>query len=132
MAKTTLTPAEFAQRFAGREFPVECSGGQRTIATGLVASKLMRGKGVLRAMSAKALVCGTVGSTVLELSVNGAAAIASITIDNADVDGTQKSAGVNPSVALNPGDIVEINCTTAPTAGSGLGTFADIVEDFEG
>jgi hypothetical protein len=126
---TTQNPSDIAQRQAGAETPIDVLGSQSTVATGVIGGRIMRAKGLLRGVSAKLLVCGTAGATTVQVRKNGVSA-GEVTIDNADPDGTMKTVGINPAVTLAAGDMVDLNVSAAPTAGSGLAAFADIVQDF--
>jgi hypothetical protein len=117
MAKTTLTPSEMANQ-AGREFEVPVDGFQATIAAASVAGMLASRKLKLKAVQAKCGVCGSAGQTDVQAHVNGTLVPgATVTIDNADADGTIKTAGPSSETIINPGDTVEIVVSAAPTGG---------------
>lgn len=94
-----------------------------TIATGVLNRITITAPDVLRELSARVDVCGTAGQTVVQVRVN-AVSVGSLTIDNAAADPTQVKVqlGTTPGAGIDvkDGDIVDINVSTAPTAGSGL------------
>lgn len=69
-------------------------------------------------------VGGTAGSTTLQLRKNGSA-VGSVTVDNADADGTVKWATVKFSVAK--GDLLDLNVSALATGGDDLVASARIV-----
>lgn len=75
---------------------------------------------VLIRLEARVAVCGTAGSTVLQVQKNGTLITgATLTFDNADADPTQLNTSVL-AVSLAAGDRLTLAVTTAPTAGTGL------------
>lgn len=95
---------------------------QPTIATGILARIPITAPDTLRELSARVDVCGTAGSTVLEVRVN-TVVVGSLTFANTDPDPSQKKVTLgtgNAGVDVKDGDIVDINVSTAPTGGTGL------------
>jgi hypothetical protein len=75
------------------------------------------GPGKLTGLRTAVATCGTGGSTVVEVTVNGTSK-GSLTTANDATDGTKKSLALD--VTLAAGDLVSIAVTTAPTGGAGL------------
>jgi hypothetical protein len=94
-----------------------------TVVTGVLARVPITAPDVLRELSARLDVCGTAGNTVVQVRLNGVS-VGSLTIDNAAADPTQAKVqlGTVPGAGIDvkDGDIVDINVSAAPTAGSGL------------
>lgn len=88
-----------------------------TIATGVLAELINKGKRKLTAFKARVAVCGSAGSTVVELRVN-TVVVGTLTFANTDPDPSTKEVAVN--TVLADGDLVDINVSTAPTGGTGL------------
>jgi len=121
MAKTTLTPSEVANQ-AGRESLVEADGFQATAATGTPVSLIASRKLQLKALTMKALTAGTAGATTAKVQKNGVdVAGAQASIDNAEADGTTKSAGPVAETILNAGDMATVVVTAAATGGANVG-----------
>jgi len=95
---------------------------QPTIATGVLARIPITAPDTLRELSARVDVCGSAGSTVVEVRVN-TVVVGSLTFANTDPDPSQKKVTLgtgNAGVDVKDGDIVDINVSTAPTGGTGL------------
>ena len=123
MAKTTLTPSEVANQ-AGKEFPIEVDGFQATAATGIVAGFLATRRTLVRSMQMSSGASGTANSTAAKLQKKGTngsltdIAGASVSIDNADADGTRVTAGPDAETILEPGEGCVITVTAAATGGT--------------
>jgi hypothetical protein len=97
-----------------------------TIATATIQSYIAEKYTKLKGFRAHAAVCGTAGATTVKVQVNGVDVPgATITIDNADADGTKKAA-VFTAFEVKPGDLVQFVVSAAPTGGSGLTASADL------
>lgn len=105
------------------EGPNALTAHQATVAaavlTGMVAYKAFK----LKSFSVALAVCGTAGSTIVEINHNGTA-VGSVTIAHDDADGTVSHVDLDVDVAV--GDTLEIEVDTAPTAGSGLNVTATL------
>lgn len=95
-----------------------------TIATGVLARTPITAPDTLRELVVRIDVCGSAGQTVVQARLNGVlVANGALTVDNAAVDPTQVkiALGANGAgVDVKDGDIVDINVSVAPTAGTGL------------
>lgn len=94
---------------------------QAVIATAVLATLIVDRASKLGNLWVNLEVTGTAGSTVLEVKVNGTI-VGAITVGNAVADDT--SAGLAladlAGADLEAGDVVSLEVTTAPTAGTGL------------
>ncbi len=93
-----------------------------TIATGVLIRIPITGPDTLRELSARVDVCGSAGSTVLEVRVNTVVQ-GSLTFANTDPDPTQKKVTLGTGgngIDVKDGDIVDLNISAAPTGGTGL------------
>lgn len=89
------------------------------VQTGAFGAHLVTRAGLLECIVARLGVCGSAGSTVVVARLNGDAIDgATVTFANDAADGTVKIIPCNVEVAA--GDLIDINITTAPTAGSDL------------
>jgi hypothetical protein len=88
-----------------------------TIATGVFHKFVASGKRKLLEFVVEVEVCGSAGSTVVELRQNGTV-IGTLTFANTDPDPTTKRVAVTTFLA--DGDRVDFNVSTAPTGGTGL------------
>ena len=132
MTQTTLTPSEVANKFAGREFPFPLHAFQGTIATATIAGGIADRKMLLRGIRAEVGTTGTATATTLQAHVNGAAVTgAEVTIDNTDSDGTSAQAAPDAETIVNPGDVIELAVSAAPTGGADLAATMDLVEVFD-
>lgn len=116
-SKTTLEPSDHAAKASAIEYQHDLSAYQETIATGRIGGMTARKNLSLKGFEVRAMVCGTAGSSIVHLDRNSVS-VGSLTIDNADPDGTSKFLGLD--IDLVPGDILEFRVATAPTAGSRL------------
>ncbi len=95
-----------------------------TVATGVLARLPITRPDTLRELVVRLDVCGSAGQTVVQARVNGVLVTnGALTIDNAAADPTQVKVTLgsgNAGIDVKDGDIVDINVSTAPTAGSGL------------
>lgn len=125
---TGVTPAEFADTIQGRSDSNLRSGHLGTIATGRIGDPMIvTKKGLLNSLTAKALTTGSAGGTsvdVLKIAAGGTAPAsvlsATLDIDNTDADGTTKTTNDWASAEVEPGDILYVEVTAAPTAGADL------------
>jgi hypothetical protein len=98
------------------------------IATGVLGRLVMNKADTLRELAVRVDVCGTAGQTSVQVRVNAAVvANGTLVVDNADPDPSQKkivlgAGGPNggAGVDVKDGDIVDINISVAPTAGTGI------------
>lgn len=126
MAKTTLTPSEIANAFAGKEFPVVLNSMQLAAATGSPAGMIVDRKLLVRSISLFAGTAGSSGTTTFQAHKNGSAITgAAVSIANDDADGTTVVAAPTSETTLEPGDRLELVCTAA--AGSGADIYARIL-----
>jgi hypothetical protein len=88
-----------------------------TIATGIFSSLIVKGKRKPVELRAEVEVCGSAGSSVVEVRQNGTV-IATLTFANTDADPTKKSVAITAVLADN--DKLDFNVSTAPTGGTGL------------
>lgn len=99
-----------------------------TVVTGVLARLPITKPDCLRELVVRLDICGSAGATTVQVRVNGSlVANGALTIDNAAADPTQSkitlgAGGPNggAGVDVKDGDIVDINVSVAPTAGSGL------------
>lgn len=90
---------------------------QATIATGIIGGMNCDKAGTLVAFRTSVGTCGTAGDTDVQVKLNGVNQ-QELTTDNAEDDGTKKSATL--AVAVAAGDVITIEVTAAPTAGADL------------
>lgn len=96
---------------------------QATIATAILIRQVAQFDGVIGDIGLHATVCGTAGSTVVKVNKNGTAlATFPTAIEHDDADGTSSSTDLSgdAEAAFVAGDIIDIEVTTAPTAGENL------------
>jgi hypothetical protein len=97
--------------------PLLSSNVAGAIATGVLARMPITAPDTLRELCVRIDVCGSSGQTVVQARVN-TVVVGTLTVDNAAVDPSQVKLALN--VDVKDGDIVDINCSTAPTGGSGM------------
>ncbi len=132
MTQTILTPSEVAAKFAGREFSHPLLGFLVTIATGTIAGGIADRKLLLRGLRTEVGTTGSAGDTIVQAHVNGSlVAGATTTTDNTDANGTAFQAAPTVETIINPGDVIEIVVSAAPTAGVDLAATLDMVEVFD-
>ena len=125
---TRQTPSQRDAHSAHIERITNLTAFQATVATATLGGMLIRRPMRLRSHSTGLGVCGTAGSTVVQVHVNGSAiSAATLTTDNADADGTVRNVGLDQ--ALVAGDRLEIVVSTAPTGGTDLAVTVELVED---
>jgi hypothetical protein len=90
---------------------------QDTVATGLIASRILTGDVKLTGLKIRVGTTGTAGSTTVQVLKNGVSQ-GSLTIANTDADGTLSSLSLD--VDCEADDYIEINVSAAPTAGANL------------
>lgn len=90
---------------------------QAVVATGIIGSIVVQRASTLRSLSASLAVCGTAGSTTLQVRVNGTSK-GSLSWANTDPDPSYKTLSLDINVAA--GDVVDLNVSAAPTGGTGL------------
>lgn len=133
MLKTTLTPAEHANVVQGMPYPVALNGINVGAITATVKNSFIADqKMAIRNLRTAIGTCGTAGSTVVEVKKNGVL-VASTTTAHDEPDGTAKTAlPVSDTLAsVEPGDIVLIEVTTAPTNGALLHSTVHLDRRFE-
>lgn len=95
-----------------------------TVATGVLARLPITKSDTLRELVLRLDICGSAGATTVQVRVNGTLVTnGALTIDNAAVDPTQSKITLGTAgagVDVKDGDLVDINVSVAPTAGSGL------------
>lgn len=99
---------------------------QATIATATIGGLLICRAARVRALLIGVGVCGTAGSTVVQVHVNGAS-VGEVSVDNAAADGTMANIGLDAALAV--GDRLEIVVSTAPTGGSDLAVTVLVVDN---
>lgn len=131
-AKTTLSPSEIANLFAGREFVQEVGNFlEAQAAAGVVYAHRIEKKCLLRAVRMRAGVCGSAGQTDGTASVNGVAVPGiAMTIVNTDTDGTELVDQPTAETILNPGDLLTLETTAVATALADFSMKALLVEVF--
>lgn len=94
------------------------------IATGILTTAYTEKATRLRKLWTRAAVCGTAGSTTVQVLVNGVLATgATATIANTDTDGALVETDLD--VAVPAGARIDLSVSAAPTAGTGLSVQAD-------
>lgn len=96
---------------------------QANVATGILTSFVVQRDSTLRGLAISLAVCGTAGSTTVQVRVNGVSQ-GDLTIANTDADPTYKVLSLDLNV--NVGDVIDINVSAAPTGGTGLSATARI------
>lgn len=94
-----------------------------TVATGILARVPITAPDTLRELAVRLEVCGSAGATTIQARLNGVLITnGAITIDNTATDPTQVKVALGgvDGIDVKDGDIVDINCSAAPTGGSGL------------
>ena len=128
--KVALTPSELATRVGALTFTsADLSIAQATIATAVLEPRLrITEPGRIESLTIRAGVAGTAGATTVVVNKNGAPVGNSATIDNADADGTSLTVAIGEDV--EEGDVVDIEVTVAPTAGSALSARVRVLKRF--
>ena len=132
MAKTTLTPSEVAN-VGGREFINSLEAADiGTITTGVKSRKQYERTSQLKGLRLNVGTTGSAGLTTAVVNINGTPVTGlSVSVDNSDADGTTDFDGPDDETLINPGDIVDIEITAEPTAGSDATLTAETVEVFD-
>jgi len=98
------------------------SAMQANVATGVLARLPISQPDTLRELVVNLDVCGTAGNTTVEARVNGTV-VGTTTIANTAADPTKVTVTLGTGgagVDVKSGDVVDINVSAAPTAGTGL------------
>lgn len=90
---------------------------QDTIATGIIASRIIAGDAKILGLRVRVGTCGTANSTTVQVLLNGVSQ-GEITVAHDATDGTQDSLALDVDCVED--DYVEINVSAAPTAGADL------------
>lgn len=91
---------------------------QATIATGIIASKILFGDHIIKKLKIYVGVCGTAGSTTVQVLKNSVSQ-GELSIANTVADGAPLEL-VIANVACVAGDRIELSVSAAPTAGTDL------------
>ncbi|HET6494087.1 MAG TPA: hypothetical protein VFH61_01835 [Thermoleophilia bacterium] len=135
-----VTPAEHADMIQGRRQTQRLAGFVGTVATGILASVRVDRPMKMRRLHTKLLTTGSATQTDVDVKVIRAGAATAATALNAtldtintDADGIAKSSvdWVTDADNLEPGDIVLIEVTAAPTAGVNLHAQVDMDERYD-
>jgi len=130
MTKTTFTPSELASEANALELVDQvCHAEQATVATATIYRGTVDRKGYMRTFRMGLGTCGTAGDTDVQIHKNGVQVGEEGTIDNADADGTRINVAVGAT--FNPGDLLEVVVTAAPTGGANLFVDAPLVRVFD-
>lgn len=124
MATTTQNPSDAQQGITGVEQLKTIDASQvGAISTAvLVGSRwIADAKYVIKGLRTNVGTCGTAGATTVVANVNGVAVTGlSVSTDNAEADGITKVDAPTAETTINPGDVVDIEVTAAPTGGADL------------
>jgi hypothetical protein len=128
--KTTFTPAEFADGLLGIELNRPIHGRQGTIATAVLATRIIDKPALARDLNIRVGTTGSAGQTdvmVKKIPAAGGAPVdmlsAPIVVDNTDADGIRSASADWVDVdtqKLEPGDTVLVEVDVASTAGADL------------
>jgi hypothetical protein len=139
--RTLLTPSEMANASQGIAFNDPVSGRQAAIAAGIVASRIIDKPSAARDLHVRVGVAGTAGQTdvmVKKYPADGSAAVnmlsAALVVLNTATDPSRaiSLAWVSEAIQkLEPGDVVTIEVTAAPTAGTNLDATLNVDQRFD-
>jgi len=125
-----LLPSTRELRTRGASTLVPLQGGIATVATGTIASMLADRPLTIRGLSVRLAVCGTAGTTTVQVHRNGVAVTgATVSIANTATDPTLATlAAAMTPVDCSPGDAISLVISAAGTDATGLTAYANIIE----
>lgn len=91
---------------------------QATIATGIIASKILFGDHIIKKLKVYVGVCGTADTTTVQVLKNTVSQ-GEISVAHDDADGTASELAI-ADIACVDGDLIELSVSAAPTAGTDL------------
>lgn len=123
---TIMNPSDPRNFQVEEQYPFD--GQQATVATATIAGFVAQRAYILRGLRGRLAVCGTAGTTTIQVHRNGVAISgAEVSIVNTAADPTVFSIALD--VAIAPGDAITMVVSAAATAATGLVCSGYVVRD---